>query len=217
MQLDNPNAKGAIAELKVATAATCLGVPVLRPMTEHGRYDLGFEIGPRLLRVQCKWARLRDEVVVVNLQSLYYTRTREVRKAYGRDEIDAVAAYCADLDRSYLLPIELVQDMRSIHLRLHPARNGQRAALHWAVDYELPGAIAQLGERSAGSRKGVGSSPTSSTQGHGRSTVVAAHEFRNRFGWYLERAAAGEDIRVTRRGRPYVRLTRAGPEVTAAR
>jgi len=36
--------------------------------------------------------------------------------------------------------------------------------------------------------------------------VVGAHELRNRFGWYLERVAAGEDIRVTRRGRPYVRL-----------
>jgi prevent-host-death family protein len=35
---------------------------------------------------------------------------------------------------------------------------------------------------------------------------VGAHEFRNRFGWYMERAAAGEEIRVTRRGRPYVRL-----------
>jgi prevent-host-death family protein len=38
--------------------------------------------------------------------------------------------------------------------------------------------------------------------------VVGAHEFRNRFGWYLERAAAGEDIRVTRRGRPCIRLAR---------
>ncbi len=62
---DNPNAKGAIAELKIATAATCLGVPVLRPMTERGRYDLAFEVGGRLLRVQCKWAGVRGEVVMV--------------------------------------------------------------------------------------------------------------------------------------------------------
>ncbi len=207
VSLDNPNQKGAIAELKVATAATCLGVPVLRPMTEHGRYDLAFEVGGRVLRVQCKWAGVRGGVVVVNLRTSYLTKTREVRAAYGADEIDAVAAYCEDLDRCYLLPIELVQDMRAIHLRLHPPRNGQRAALHWAADYELPGAIAQLGERRAGSAKAVGSSPTSSTQDNRRETVVGAHEVRNRFGWYLERAAAGEDIRVTRRGRPYVRLT----------
>ena len=52
------NRKGAIAEMKIATAATELGVPVLRPMTEHGRYDLAFELGGRILRVQCKWGAL---------------------------------------------------------------------------------------------------------------------------------------------------------------
>jgi len=40
-------------------------------------------------------------------------------------------------------------------------------------------------------------------------TEVGAHEFRNRFGWYMERAASGEEIRVSRRGRPYVRLLAA--------
>jgi prevent-host-death family protein len=38
-------------------------------------------------------------------------------------------------------------------------------------------------------------------------TLVGAHEFRNHFGFYMERAAAGEEILVTRRGRPSVRLT----------
>ena len=57
----------------------------------------------------------------------------------------------------------------------------------------------------------MGSSPTSSTpQAAGStSTVVGAHEFRNRFGWYMERASAGEDILVTRRGKPHLRLTTA--------
>ena len=212
---DNPNAKGAIAELKIATAATCLGVPVLRPMTERGRYDLAFEVGGRLLRVQCKWAGVRGEVVMGNLRSSYLTKTREVRSAYSAGEIDAVAAYCEELERCYLLLVELIQGMYAIQLRLHPPRNGQRAALHWATEYELPGAIAQLEERRAGSAKAVGSSPTSSTHPDGR-TVIGAHELRNRFGWYLERAAAGEDIRVTRRGRPSVRLIGEAPVVLSS-
>ena len=49
----NSNAKGGIAELEIAAAAVRLGVPVLKPLTEHGRYDLAFEIGHQLLRVQC--------------------------------------------------------------------------------------------------------------------------------------------------------------------
>ena len=210
MSIDNPNAKGAIAELKIATAATCLGVPVLRPMTERGRYD---EIGGRLLRVQCKWANVRGEALVVHLRSSYLTKTREVRSVYSAGEIDAVAAYCEELERCYLLPVELIQGKYAIQLRLRPPRNGQRAALHWATEYELPGAIAQLEERRAGSAKAVGSSPTSSTQDRDVPTVVGAHELRNRFGWYLERAAAGEEIRVTRRGRPSVRLIGEAPVV----
>jgi prevent-host-death family protein len=38
---------------------------------------------------------------------------------------------------------------------------------------------------------------------------VGAHEFRNRFGLYMERAAGGAEISVSRHGRPYVRLVPA--------
>ena len=59
----------------------------------------------------------------------------------------------------------------------------------------------------------VGSSPTSSTPPP--ESVVGADEFRNRLGWYMERAADGEEFFVTRRGRPYVRLTgAAAPQLT---
>jgi prevent-host-death family protein len=41
--------------------------------------------------------------------------------------------------------------------------------------------------------------------------TVAAHELRERFGWYMERAAAGDELLVTRHGKPFVRLTSAAP------
>ena len=40
---------------------------------------------------------------------------------------------------------------------------------------------------------------------------VGCHQFRNHFGYYLERAAAGDEIRISRRGRPYARLVSAEP------
>jgi len=52
----------------------------------------------------------------------------------------------------------------------------------------------------------VGSSPTSSIDTPGE-TVIGAHELREHRGWCLERAAAGEEIRVTRGGRAHVRLS----------
>jgi prevent-host-death family protein len=213
------NRKGSVAELKIAAAAADLGVHVLQPMTEHGRYDLVFEIADRLLRVQCKWARVTGDVVVVPLCNSRITTNGFKRTMYQPGEIDALAAYCGDLDRVYLLPVELVVGRSALHLRLRPTRNGQRAALNWAVDYELSGAVAQWNERPAGSRKVVGSNPTSSTrrQDEPRAVQVGAHEFRNLFGYYAERAAAGEEIHVTRRGKPYVRLLPAAtPEATPA-
>ena len=56
----------------------------------------------------------------------------------------------------------------------------------------------------------MGSSPTSSTP-EDSATVIGAHEFRERFGWWIERAAAGERIEVTRHGKPFVRVLAAGP------
>ena len=53
--MDDPNHKGNVAELAIATEAARLGLSVLKPLTEHERYDLVLGIGGRLCRVQCKW------------------------------------------------------------------------------------------------------------------------------------------------------------------
>jgi prevent-host-death family protein len=94
--------------------------------------------------------------------------------------------------------------MTAVQLRVKPARNGQRACLNWATEYELPGAIAQLGERLRGTQEVAGSSPASSTPPD--LIEVGAHEYRSRFGWYMDRAAAGESFLITRRGKRYARL-----------
>jgi antitoxin (DNA-binding transcriptional repressor) of toxin-antitoxin stability system len=42
---------------------------------------------------------------------------------------------------------------------------------------------------------------------------VGAHEFRNHFGYWIERAAAGEEILIMRGGRRYARLGPPDPEL----
>jgi hypothetical protein len=96
-----------------------------------------------------------------------------------------------------------------MQLRLVPARNGQRAALHFADEYDL-GAVAQLAERRRGTAEARGSNPLSSTNQDDLSKPsveeVGAHKFRNHFGYHAERAAAGTEILVSRRGKPHVQL-----------
>ncbi len=200
---DNPNTKGNAAELKIAAEAARLGIPVLAPMTEHERYDLVFELNGELRRIQCKWARLRGDVIQISTGTNRCTPRGYVVSTYAVGEIDFVAAYCDDLNRYFLLPIEVVAGKAQVHLRLAPPKNGQRACLNWAAEYEL-GAVAQLGERRAGSAKVRGSSPLSSTSSP---VEIGAYDYRQKMGWYMERAAAGETFLITRRGKPYARLS----------
>ncbi len=155
--------KGAIAEAAITAAAVELGVVVLRPVIEGRRYDLVFDVDHRLYRVQCKWAPRRGAIIDVHLATCRHTPRGYVYSTYSAEEVDAVAVYCQELKCCYWLPIDLVEGKRAMYLRLEPAANGQRSAINYAEQHLLPGAIAQLGERLAGSQKVVGSSPTSST------------------------------------------------------
>jgi prevent-host-death family protein len=207
----DPNRKGNIAELAFATEATRLGLEVYKPLTEHGRCDFVLGIRNHLIKVQCKWAARKDEVICVRLKASSHSPTRGyVTSTYQAGEVDALGVYCGDLDRCYLIPIERVAGQQMVTLRLGAARNNQRAALNWASDYELPGAVAQLAERFAGSEEARGSNPLSSTPEAAVEAPaveeVGAHQFRNHFGYYLERAAAGTEVLVSRRGKPHARL-----------
>ena len=158
------NEKGAVAEARIAAEALRLGIVVLRPMIGGRRYDLAFDFdGARIERVQCKWGRLDGDVIVVRTGTCRFTpRDGYVRGTYAIEEVDAFAIYCEPLDRCYYVPAPLVVGKSLLHLRLAPAGNNQRARVTMAADHEL-GAIAQLGERLAGSQKVAGSSPASST------------------------------------------------------
>jgi PD-(D/E)XK endonuclease len=56
-----PTEEGNIAETAIAARAVRSGIHVAVPISEGRRYELVFDTGDRLWRVQCKGARLRDE------------------------------------------------------------------------------------------------------------------------------------------------------------
>lgn len=204
------NQKGAIAELAVAKEAASHGLGVLLPMIEHGRYDLALEIEGCLLRVQCKWARRRGEVVMVNIATSRHTPLHGYKRSkYQATEVDAVAAYCGDLDRCYLFPIELLEGRSAIHLRLGPAKNGQRAAINFAADYEFPGAVAQLARASRWHREGRRFESDQLHKHDPSVKAVGAEAFGQHTGRFLQRASAGEQFLISRRGRPMAWLTPA--------
>jgi hypothetical protein len=151
--------KGAIAEAAIAYAALELGIGVWRPLGDE-RCDFIFDLRPKLLRIQCKLAVRKDGVIVVRCYRNRRNADGLVRSLYTQDEVDAFAAYCAELRRCYFVPYDEVPSGATMQLRLSASRNNQRRRIHWAESFEFAarlgrhdqGAVAQLGERLAGSQ-----------------------------------------------------------------
>jgi hypothetical protein len=133
------------------------------------RYDLIFDVGGELFRVQCKTARRHGDVVVINCRSCRRTADGYDRRPYSSDDVDLVAAYCAETDRAYLLEPWRFSGQTAVQLRLAPTRNNQSQGINWAEDFDFAatltalGAVAQLGERERGTLEVTGSIPVGST------------------------------------------------------
>ncbi len=212
------NTKGAVAEQAIVLAATRLGVPVLRPVGDHGRTDLALEIGSDLWRVQVKWGQLSParDVVIVRLGTCRCTPRGYVRGTYSEREVDLFAVYCGELDRCFLLPAQLLADKTAVHLRLAPPRNGQQSCITLADDFTFDGAVAQLARARDWQSRGRGfESPQLHPTSQNAAVLVAAESCRIAFGYWVDRVAAGEDALVTRRGMPMIRLTAASPASAA--
>ena len=130
------NQKGAVAESAIAFEAVKLGIGVYRPLMDE-RYDFIFDMRSRLVRVQCKWASTRGDVVVVPLYSSRRTAEGLRRTLYSADQIDAFAAYSPETGQCYFAEMSEVGNLQVLYLRLRPAKNNQAAGIRWAKDYEF--------------------------------------------------------------------------------
>jgi len=133
--------KGAAAEAEMAAAAIRLHLLVLRPLSEGGRYDLIVDLGGKLLRVQCKWASRQGEVLTARCRTSRHTPRGYVRTTYAASEVDAIGLYAPSTDRCYLIPIDEVEGLGQISLRVATTRNNQALGIRWARDYEFSASL----------------------------------------------------------------------------
>ena len=170
LELSTDQKGGAIAESAIVLAAAKLGIGVYLPFSDGERYDLVFDLAPDLVRVQCKWATLQRDVVSIPCYSCRRTRTGQLKRGYSPEEVDAIAAYCLELDRCFYVLLECLGARRTLQLRLGSTRNNQQKGINWAEEFAferlrlgVPGAVAQLGERQSGTLEVRGSIPLGST------------------------------------------------------
>ncbi len=124
-----PDQKGGIAELAIAARANLLGIGVSRPVVEGLRYDLIFDWHLGLQRIQCKWATLSSGAVVIRPFSSRRSGSREIKRTYSADEVDAIAGYCLELDDVWVIPIAKAHSSARCICASHPRRTISARAL----------------------------------------------------------------------------------------
>lgn len=117
---------------------------MFKPLTDGERYDLIFELRPRLMRVQCKCAVYIGSVLKVPCYSARRSSTGFVKLYYSAAEIDAIAAYSSELRRCFFIPIDEIPGRSYVQLRLEPCRNNQRLGVNWAEDFEFEARLRAL-------------------------------------------------------------------------
>jgi hypothetical protein len=206
------NQKGAAAEAVIEAEAIKRGVAVYRPMSGHSRADLIFEIGDRMWRVQVKHGHVdrSGNVLIVNTAGSYLSAQGYVHSTYSEREIDLFAVWSSELDRCFLLPPSIFANRSAVHLRLTPSRNNQQAGINLADEYDFDGAVAQLARAFGWQPKGQGfESPqlhSDPPPGHPVRRVGCDQAYRT-WGRLIDEVAGGEEIIITRRGSPRIRLS----------
>jgi hypothetical protein len=126
---------GQRSEAAILAALVQRGFTVLEPFGVNHRYDLVIDTPSGFIRAQCKTGRIRDGVILFATRSTR-ANTRKVQARGYRGEAELFLVFCPEKQSVYAVPVEDVADTGGF-LRLDPARNGQKAGVRLARDYEL--------------------------------------------------------------------------------
>ena len=111
--------RGDISEQAAILQALKRGWGVLKPIGDRSPYDLVFDVGGTLVKVQVKsaWFDESRRNYVVDNRRTKTNRRVMVREVYRPTDFDFALAYAADLDLFYVFPVEVFISYASeIHL-----------------------------------------------------------------------------------------------------
>jgi hypothetical protein len=127
--------KGDISTLRVMAALIERGERVLRPMSEHERYDVALDRSGVLYRIQCKTGRYVKGCVLFKACSTHYHRGGRNRNYVG--QIDAFGIYCPQIGKTYLVPMERMTSKSLASLRVTPQKHNNGKPILNAAEFEI--------------------------------------------------------------------------------
>jgi hypothetical protein len=134
----DPAIIGLTAHTAVLHKLVSIGLEVLQPLSDDLRYDLAYYVEEtnELIRIQCKAGRYVPEIGCILFKNFNRTGGRTGRRGYIGDA-EYFGVYCAELNKVYLVPIDIVPYAGEVGLRVQTAKNNQQKKVIWARDYEI--------------------------------------------------------------------------------
>lgn len=131
-----PKQKGNLTELQCLTAFYEHGCRVSVPFGENSRYDMIADVDGKLIRIQVKTSSVKDNdlnAIEFSCRSSYSNSVGVKNTRYSANEIDYFATYWNG--KCYLIPV--LECSATKTLRFAPPKNGQKAGVSFAKEYEL--------------------------------------------------------------------------------
>ncbi len=136
----DPARIGLTAHTAILHKLVSMGFEVLQPLSNDLRYDLAYywEETAELIRIQCKAGRYVPEIGCILFKNYNITGGRTGKRGYIGDA-EYFGVYCEELNKTYLVPVDLIPTTREVYLRVIPSKNNQVKKVIWAPDYEILG------------------------------------------------------------------------------
>lgn len=134
----DPARVGLTAHTAILHKLVSMGLEVLQPLSDDLRYDLAYyvEETAELIRIQCKAGRYVSEIGCILFKNYNSTGGR-TRKCGYIGEAEYFGVYCKELNKTYLIPVDIFLHVVEVHLRVMPSKNNQVKKVIWAQDYEV--------------------------------------------------------------------------------
>jgi hypothetical protein len=129
---------GLAAHIAVLHKLVSKGLEVLQPLGDHLRYDLAYywEEIAELVRIQCKAGRYDSDKECIFFKNFNRSGGRTKRRSYVGDA-EYFGVYCVELNKVYLVPVDIVPYASEVGLRVQATKNNQQKKVIWAKDYEI--------------------------------------------------------------------------------
>lgn len=135
--LENTQRIGAITEQKCFMKCIEEGYVVSKPLFDNARYDFILDTGKKLLKIQVKTSRWKDDEhsgFVFNCYSQHSTGNGNKRMRYSKEDIDYFMTEKDNIFYLYPAP-DKENTCQEKTLRILPTESGQLVNISWAKDY----------------------------------------------------------------------------------